>query len=89
MSRSPAVEADGYNGWRNWETWVTNLWLTGNDPVTERAARANAGSRDELQAFVEYLVLGDDPVASLGTDYVSGCLSVVDWDSIVEALHEE
>jgi hypothetical protein len=45
-----------YNGWSNYKTWVTNLWIT-NDEDGYDAARAaiGRGGLDALRAYVEGL----------------------------------
>jgi hypothetical protein len=75
------------NGWKNYPTWATFLWL-GNDKVTYSAAvwEARRGVR-ALREFVERLVLDEGP-ASLASDLLGWALDEVDWESVAAALLE-
>ena len=84
-----------YNGWRNYETWLVNLWLSSDTPeVYEEATHearyivAMGHHPDTFREYVEAYTLGEEPPASLGTDLIGGALSVVDWRAIVDALTE-
>lgn len=86
-----------YNGWSNYETWVTNLWLD-NEPGTYedkreiiRRADKEHEAADALKDYVQDLM--PDLGASLASDLLGAALSEVDWREIVQAeweeLHEE
>lgn len=85
-----------YNGWSNYPTWVTHLWLT-NEPNLYEAARrvvANAKSRRDkefnLENFVEEEVLGEHlSQAGLASDLLGWAIHIVNWRELVEALEEE
>ncbi len=85
-----------YNGWRNFETWLVNLWLSSDTPELYEEARGAARQLleeghhpDAFREFVEDYALGDEPPASLGTDLIGGALAVVDWRAVVESLTED
>ena len=55
---------EGYNGWKNWETWNVALWL-GNDESLYKMARRFVNYKDLAQALVDC----DTPVTSDGASY--------------------
>jgi hypothetical protein len=89
---------EGYNGWTNYETWVTALWID-NDEGTYHAVRDIAGQyigdddprcphdlADQLKEWAEELFI--DPVteaagpAGLHVDLLRSAWSEVDWFEI-------
>jgi hypothetical protein len=86
-----------YNGWPNRETWLVNLWLTGNDQGTYsevreivRSAETERDAVDRCSEYVDQMCFGDeDPEPGLATDLLRGALSVVDWRPVVRYLREE
>ena len=80
-----------HNGWTNYETWVTNLWIDGDEYVTEIAnGSGEVWARVEaLKEYVSESYLGDDAVASLATDLLNAAMSEVNWREIVESRKEE
>lgn len=78
-----------YNGWRNRETWVVNLWLTNDecyyhelcsiiknfDTVSEQV--------EELEQYVRWIVDTDE--TGMTSDLISVSLGRVDWYEIIEA----
>ena len=80
-----------HNGWTNYETWATTLWIDGDEYVTEIANGAGevwdrAGA---LKEYVSENYLGDDAVASLATDLLNAAVSEVNWREIVESRIED
>lgn len=78
----------GYNGYRNYETWLVNLWLDNGDSVCCLASDfrdlhdfSNA-IRDELTDRA------NDAVGSTGmfSDLLGAALQVVDWRAVAESL---
>lgn len=94
--------SEGYNGWTNWETWVTNLWIDeGLLDLFEvgEQARHFAEINDSDPNFSAYELgrwmreqveefIGEQP-AGLVSDYVGGCLSSVDWTEIAKHHTDE
>ena len=90
--------SERYNGWANYETWVTNLWLTNDqgdyDYLIELAHKAfdeelegaNALA-DWLKGYAEEQVMIGVP-ASLSFDLLKSALDEVDWQEIAEAFLE-
>ena len=74
-----------YNGWANWETWNTALWL-GNDEGLYREAKRQWSAGDGAQAreLVERLM----PTGTPDMDGTDGGYSAVDWPSIAECLDD-
>jgi len=85
-----------YNGWRNYETWLVNLWLSSDTPEVYDEAIAEARyivemghHPDTFRGYVEAYVFGEESAASLATDLIGAALSEVDWRAIVDALTED
>lgn len=92
-----------YNGWRSYETWAVNLWLT-NDCGSqqywqEQAAEAlgRAGGDKEKASWELAVTLKEElsqhPCDGLHGDLLNAALSEVDWvevaEHFVEAAWEE
>ena len=79
----------GYNGWKNYETWLVNVWLNNEEPsyymleelkaapigVAEKAERLEEAVRD-MYWFEPYGIVADIVNMALGS---------VDWLAIIEA----
>jgi hypothetical protein len=92
----------GYNGWKNYETWVTALWIdTDQCSYTEsrdliRGCTEVHEAADILKKWIEDTNPLNDQ-ASLFSDLLSAALSEVDWFEIasnymlevVEGLRDE
>jgi hypothetical protein len=82
----------GYNGWKNYETWLVNLWFS--DSYTEYFLEqfrdgdllTNVAA-DEVRDYVVGWV--DEEISENGfvTDLVNGALHEVDWREL--AAHVE
>jgi hypothetical protein len=91
-----------YNGWVNYETWVTALWLDNEQSSytdwRERAQsafenaegdRENAGYALAQELKDEISNSSDIPESGLFADLVNAALSEVDWDEIAKHLLDE
>lgn len=85
-----------YNGWTNWETWLTALWigegLIDEDSIRD-AVREHDGDAYAVGKWVEDMVseYAHEHVEGVGlvSDLVSGCLGSVDWYSIGSHMVED
>lgn len=89
-----SADEQGYNGWKNYETWAVGMYLDGNytgadtyeDILTitrEELAHENDPSAHNVAAriegYVTYEVFGADSPSSIATDLLRAALSEVDW----------
>ena len=90
---------DTYNGWKNRETWLVNLWLTNEQgPYSTLVEIAESDyelfqKSDLLQQFVYELCMGDDWSGStisngLVCDLVNQSLYNVDYREIISGIIE-
>jgi hypothetical protein len=79
----------GYNGWKNYETWVVALWID-NDQCTYNESRELISNCEEVYEAADILKewfedmnpLNDQ--SSVWNDLLSAALSEVDWYEIAE-----
>ena len=85
----------GYNGWKNWETWVTNLWH--GDSITEyyleifrEGNLTNPVEADDVKEYIESFIFdcGNVPENGFVTDLVNGAMGEVDWQEIADHVEE-
>lgn len=92
-----------YNGWSNYETWATNLWISegqlgepiGIDEQAAQFAQNNDSDADAatyemakwLRAEVEESI--GEMEAGLAQDLLGSALGVVDWDEIARHYVED
>jgi hypothetical protein len=73
-----------YNGWKNWATWNTALWMN-NDEPTYVAYRNMIGddeiSGDDARRIINVLMPGGTPDMESPDKYAD-----VDWDEIADAM---
>jgi hypothetical protein len=82
-----------YNGWTNYETWATALWID-NEPHTyaerrDLARRAFGVSQyaDSLRTWIRDWA--PDLGATLWADLLGAALAEVNWDEIAENWYAE
>jgi|SRR3990172_2276076 len=82
-----------HNGWANYETWSTVLWLDNDDgahyEMRDLARRSLDQNRlaQSIKDYVENMVSLDE--VSLRTDLLSAALSEVDWYDIARHYWED
>jgi len=84
----------GYNGWRNWETWLTNLHH--GDSLNEyylelfrEGNLTNPVEADDVKDYIESLIFEDVlPESGFITDLVNGAMSEVDWQEIADHVED-
>lgn len=96
--------SDSYNGYANYQTWVTALWmdnepasneylydLANREPVHETERVELLDKADCLEEYVKEMLLDDqsDQSAGLGYDLLHHAIGVVDWIAIIETHTEE
>ena len=92
----------GYNGWKNYETWAVWSWLGNDEGLHERfmAIAQNPDSLYERTSQVEEWLRLDrnaeehdielsGSLVGMYTDLVCSALDNVDWRSLVEQVDED
>lgn len=82
-----------YNGWTNYQTWVTHLWLTNEQELNYRVLAAlqrsdRAEGVEWLQLFIPRLC-GEDVLAGLASDLMGHAIRAINWDELYDAFTEE
>ena len=93
--------SDGYNGYTNYPTWATALWmdnepasneflfeLANREPVHDAERVELLEKADYLEEYVKEMLLDDEP-NGLGYDLLNHAIDVVNWREIVEVHTEE
>jgi hypothetical protein len=78
-----------YNGWKNYETWLVNLWIDNDGGAYYWAERAEevrdvSDLADEMETY--YTALADEAIPSQGMfhDLFNSALREVSWYDIAE-----
>jgi hypothetical protein len=88
------TKEETHNGWRNYPTWVVNLWLSNDEGLyraLEERVEAYVGlgrPTNELAGSIKFWVVEDlvpDLGASFAADLLGFALDQVDWLEIAEA----
>lgn len=82
-----------HNGWTNYETWVTALWID-NDPGTYYAAREVVREHPDdycaAQALEDFLTEDmPDLSGTLWGDLLSSAVEEINWGEIIETYRDE
>jgi hypothetical protein len=78
---------EGYNGWRNYETWLVGLWFDNDEGLYNEARRIARRAKDRYDAgqalkdLVEEMNTFNDR-ADVFSDLLNAALSEVDWYEI-------
>lgn len=84
--------ATDYNGWSNRETWIVNLWMTGDQGYYEQLFEiiSSHDSLDDqaetLEDWVRFEYSGE--YSSIWADLINNSLAEVDWYEIVKMNQE-
>jgi len=90
---------EGYNGWKNYETWDVKLWIDNEESDYEYWHERAKEIREEEEEY-PILSLADEmkefydennplPEAGVYTDLLNAALGEVDWYEIAEHIMEE
>ena len=93
--------SEGYNGYTNYPTWATALWmdnepasneflfeLANREPVHDAERVELLAKADHLEEYVKEMLLDDEP-NGLGYDLLTHAIDVVNWREIIEVHTEE
>ena len=81
-----------YNGWKNKETWLVNVWWMHTMPEYFTTMDQYHVEPEDLEESVQSVVdeceaLSQLP-AGLLSDFISTCWSEVDWHSLADHLND-
>jgi len=93
--------SDGYNGYTNYPTWATALWmdnepasneflydLANREPVYKTEFVELSEQANYLEQYVKNMLL-DDQSNGLGFDLLHHAIGVIDWREIIRVHTEE
>jgi hypothetical protein len=98
------MSEQGYNGWTNYETWVTKLWIDNdqgeqafwlheaNDVLKtypEEEGKQIASLSDQMKEYCEYGIEEVLTKASLYADLMRSAIDAVNWNEIARSVIEE
>lgn len=83
-----------YNGWKNKETWLVNIWYMDQMPgYFEDIMGQYHVEPCELRETIEYIAHECEAMSRLETglllDFISDAFAEVDWDTLADHLNEE
>lgn len=82
-----SADVNGYQGWKNWETWNVALWIDNEQGShefwRERALENPHGLAEELHESFEESATEYGLVGAL-SDLLSAALRKVDWDELAQ-----
>ena len=81
-----------YNGWKNKETWLVNIWYMDEMPTYFENVEQYHVEANELEEAVTYIseeceALSQLP-AGLLSDFINTCWGEVDWFSLADHLND-
>lgn len=80
--------ADGYNGWKNWETWQINLWIDNEEPLYRdkvRFLRSGRLEESDVRAYCESVFPDGTPdMQGDEKETVAEQMDKVDWSELTE-----
>ncbi len=78
-----------YNGWKNKETWLVNIWCMDSMPHYFTDVGQFHVEPHELENAVMEVYDNMSDTASILRDFVLMCWADVDWYTLAEHLNEE
>ena len=78
-----------YNGWRNYETWVTKLWIDNDQSEEEywlEEAERYSKASDLAERLKDYHQDLMPALVGVYADLLQAACSAVDWYEIAEAI---
>ena len=81
-----------YNGWKNKETWLVNIWYMDHMPEHFADVEQYHVEPCELEETVVYIAEESEALSSLPagllSDFISTCWGEVDWHELAEHLND-
>ena len=81
-----------YNGWKNKETWLVNVWYMDHMPEYFTEIDQYHVEANELQESVQYIAEESEALSSLPngllSDFINTCWAEVDWYALAEHLND-
>lgn len=79
-----------YNGWRNYETWVTNMWLNNEESsyalmqdILQDEGVPDYEKAERLESLLRYQLDDEIAVPCIWQDLLRHAFSQVDWLEII------
>jgi len=85
-----------YNGWKNKETWLVNIWYMDSMPdyfadIDHNIEKYHV-EPNELEEAVKYMTAEYEALTSLPagllSDFINTCWGEVDWHSLADHLND-
>ena len=81
-----------YNGWKNKETWLVNVWYMDHMPEYFADMDQYEVEPNELEEAVTYICEEGEALSSLPSgllsDFISTCWGEVNWHELADHLNE-
>ena len=81
-----------YNGWKNKETWLVNIWYMDEMPPYFEDVKQYHVEPNQLEEAVQSISEECEALSSLPagllSDFINTCWGEVDWHSLADHLNE-
>jgi hypothetical protein len=92
VSEAAQTVTTEYNGWSNRETWIVNLWMTGDQSYYEQLCEITSSHNnldDQAEVLEDWIRFEyDGEYSSIWADLINNSLAAVNWCEIVEKNQE-